>query len=363
VPTALLTGATGLIGGDVCRLLLAQGWRVVALVRSDAAILGNDGQALASDALTRIYGDISQPACGLGQPQQDWLAQKIDLVIHCAATTAFNADDVQYDSHNFDGTAHVLALAPDTPFLHVSTAYVCGRQGGLIEEAACRSDTQFGNGYERSKAAAEARVAESRRPWLIARPSIVVGASTDGRIRRFDAIYGAFKLLAEGRAATLPATGAASLNFVPVDFVAEALVALAGKTDGFAGEFVHLASRQPMSVEDFVNAIGSYPGFHSPRLVDPSAFDPTQLRRGERMLFDRVLKHYLPYFQRSPCFQTDAITRLTGMQSPLFDRPMLQRLIDFALAAGFLRPSRPNAHRDNDPPTVRARLAPTLCRP
>lgn len=337
MPTALLTGATGLIGGEICRLLLDRGWDVRALVRRDAPICGNDGQMLASSALTRVAGDIGQPACGLDRAMQDRLERDVDLVLHCAASTAFNASEEHHHRTNVAGTAHMLELCGRSPFLYVSTAYVCGQIDGPVAELACPPNSEFANGYERSKARAEALVEQSGRPWLIARPAIVVGAAADGRIRRFDSIYSAFKLLAEGRVKAIPATANASLGFVPIDHVALALAALAGRYQNFDDQHVHICPSQPLAVADFVAAIGSYPRLTAPRLAAPADFDEEQLPRMEKMLLGRMLKPYLPYFQRNPQFATGRLERITGLQSPVVDQAFLHTLIGFAVAAGFLR--------------------------
>ena len=232
----------------------------------------------------------------------------------------------------------MLSLGGNAPFLYISTAYVCGTRNGFIAEASCAPDTQFSNGYERSKAAAEALVERSGRPWLIARPSIVVGASTNGRIRRFDSIYGAFKLLAEGRITTLPATVDASLNFVPINHVAEAIAALATNPSEFAGDYVHICAERSLSVAAFVEAIGAAPALKAPRLVAPEAFDKASLLKIEKLLFERILEHYLPYFQHNPEFALGNVKRLTGLQSPSFNLELLHVLIGYAIDAGFVRP-------------------------
>lgn len=346
MPVALLTGATGLIGGELCRLLVANGWGVIVLVRGDAAILGNDGSNIAvsiyaglAPAVGEVLcqtGDITQPRCMLDHATANELEAQVDLIIHCAASTAFNATDAHYHQTNVAGTANVLALGGSKPFLHVSTAYVCGQRDGPIAEAACGPDTLFTNGYEQSKAAAEALVAQSGRSWLIARPSIVVGRASDGHIRRFDSIYGTFKLLAEGRISAIPATADASLNLVPVNFVAEALVKLAAGKDNFSCEFVHICAGTPLPLTGLAEAIRAYPALRAPRLVEPRDFDLDHLPKTERRWFENVLRYYLPYFQRAPEFSNDNITRLTGLQCPAIDQLTLRRLIGFTIVADFV---------------------------
>ena len=353
MPVALLTGATGLIGGELCRLLVAYGWGVIALVRGDTPILGNDGCSISASAYTglvpsvgqvlRMTGDIAQPQCDVDPATASKLEAQVDLVIHCAASTAFNATDAYYQQTNVAGTAHVLALSGNKPFLHVSTAYVCGQRDGPIAEAACAPDTLFANGYERSKAAAEALVTQSGRPWLIARPSIVVGRASDGQIRRFDSIYGTFKLLAEGRVNAIPATADAALNFVSVDFVADALAKLAAGKDNFSGAFVHICAGGPLPLTALLDAIRSQPALKAPRLVEPCDFDMDRLPKTERAWFEHVLKYYLPYFQRAPEFVTDNIKRLIGLQCPAIDQETLGKLIGYAIAAGFVLTATPAA--------------------
>lgn len=358
MPVALLTGATGLIGGELCRLLVAHGWGVIVLVRGDAPILGNDGFSISASIyaglapsvgeVLRLTGDIGQHGCGLEPATASNLGTQIDLVIHCAASTAFNATDDYYMQTNVAGTAHVLALGGNKPFLHVSTAYVCGQRDGPIAETACAPDTLFANGYERSKAAAEALVAQSGRPWLIARPSIVVGSASNGQIRRFDSIYGAFKLLAEGRIKVIPATADASLNFVPVDFVADALAKLAAGKDNFAGAFAHICADRSLPVTALLKAIRAHPALRAPGLVEPRDFDMNRLLKTERIWFEHVLKYYLPYFQRAPDFATDNIKRLIGLQCPTIDQEILGKLIGYAIAVGFLRTAAAAAPAKNN---------------
>lgn len=347
MPVAFLSGATGLIGGELCALLAAQGWGVVALARGEAPFLANDGSLIPAGVyrgnvpgvgqVLRLRGDIGQPRCNLDNAIVTRLGAQVDCVIHCAASTAFNAADEEYRRSNVAGTAHMLEIAIDRPFLHISTAYVSGTRDGPIAEAACAKDAVFANGYERSKAEAEALVANSRRPWLIARPSVVVGAAKDGSIRRFDSIYGAFKLLAEGRIKVAPARPGASFNLVPVDFVAAALAALANGADDFSGQYVHLCAHQALPVTEFVNAIAAYPGLCAAKLVAPGDFEVDSLSRAERMLIERVLSHYLPYFLRCPDFETGYAERLTGLQCPVVDQEIVHTLIGYAIRAGFVR--------------------------
>lgn len=331
-----VTGAAGLVGGEVCARLVAAGYRVTALVHRNPDLRGNDGSPVRVAGVVR--GDVSVPQFGWDAAQFAKVAGGHDLLVHCAATVRFDLPEEDYRAVNQGGTAHALALARagGMRFLHVSTAYVCGARDGPIREDDPLPAVGFANGYEASKAAGERLVRASGLAWAIARPSIVAGAHADGAIRQFDTTYAAFKLIAEGRVRHMPARAGASLDFVPVDHVAAGIVALAERLEQAAGGTFHLVSGQPLPVERFTGAIGAYPQFHEPELVSPEAFDPAMLPALERRLFRRVAGLYASYFQRDPHFDDRAFRALTGMACPATGEAYIRRLIDHCIAVGFL---------------------------
>ena len=332
----LVTGAAGLVGGEVCARLVAAGHSATALVHCNPEVRANDGSPV--EVAEVVQGDVSLPMFGHAMAAWLDLAARHDLVVHCAATVRFDLDEADYAAVNVHGTATALALAElgRMPFLHVSTAYVCGTRDGAIREQDPLPEAGFANGYEASKAAGERLVRASKVPWAIARPSIVVGAHGDGTIRQFDTTYAAFKLIAEGRVRHMPAREGATLDFVPIDHVAAGIVSLAERMDGAAGGTFHLVSGQPLPVERFTGAIGAYPHFHEPELVAPEAFDPAMLPALERRLFKRVAGLYASYFQRDPHFDDSAFRALTGLHCPQTGEPYIRRLIDHCIEVGFL---------------------------
>ena len=331
----LVTGAAGLLGGEVCKRLHAAGHGVTALVHSNPEIRANDGSLL--DVPT-LKGDVSQAQLGWDDADFRKVAADHDLLIHCAATVRFDLDEADYRAVNIDGVANALSLAEagDMAFLHVSTAYVCGTRDGPILETDPLPETGFANGYEASKAAGERLVRDSDTRWVIARPSIVVGEHDSGRIRQFDTTYAAFKLIAEGRVRHMPARAGATLDFVPLDHVAGGIVALAERMEAACGGTYHLVSGQPLPVGDFTGAIGAYDQFHKPELVLPEAFDPALLPALERRLFKRVAGLYASYFQRDPHFADAVFREITGMHCPETGEAFIRRLIDYCIEKGFL---------------------------
>lgn len=329
--TVLVTGAGGLIGGEVCARLAARGHRVLALTHRSPAVLGNDGQVVSTARV--LAGDVRREGLGIAGP-----FEAPDLVIHCAASLVFDAPREELDAINVEGTRQVVDFARShgASLLHVSTAYVCGTRDGPIAEKPVPDGTEFANGYEASKAEAEAVVRASGVPHCIARPAIVLGDSKDGAIRKFDSMYQAFALIARGLLRTMPVRDYATLDFVPIDHVAGGIVALAETMDAADGAICHLTSGSPLPVTDFARAIAAYPQFQQPTLTCALAFDPACLAPAQRRIFRKVAGAYGSYFQRDPRFDDRQFRALTGSQCPPTGLEWMARLIDFAIAGGLL---------------------------
>ena len=327
----IVTGAAGLIGGEVCARLAAHGHAVTALVHRNADVRDNLRQQVTG--ITVMPGDVRQPGFGLAA------VPDVDLVIHSAAVTAFDAAPEAYQAVNIDGTAHAIgvARAAGARLLHVSTAYVCGTTDRVIAEA--DTGTAFVNGYESSKAAGEALVRQSGLDFAIARPSVVVGDSTSGAISRFENIYMLFKLIAAGRVRTLPAAAGASLDLVPIDHVATGIVAMAEGFGRVSGQTLHLVAANPTPITRIGAAIAAVPGLGAPHFVAPNAFDPATLPPIERRYHAAAAALYTSYLLRGPVFDA-ANARAFGLICPPTDRAWLDRLIGFCLNKGFVTARR-----------------------
>ena len=328
----LVTGAAGLIGGEVAARLARHGHDVTALVHTAPAVRGNDRQRV--DGITVVAGDVTRPGFGLaGLP-------RVDLVIHGAAITAFDAAPAAYRAVNIDGTAHAIDVARQAGagLLHISTAYVCGVSDGIIAEADI--GTHFANGYEASKAAGEALVRASGLCWAIARPSVVVGDWCNGAISRFENIYMIFRLIAERRVRTLPGAPGASLDLVPIDHVAGGIVAMAENLARVAGHSLHLVGSGPTPLTAIAAAIAAVPGLGAPRFVAPAAFDLAALPPVERRYHAAAAALYTNYLLRSPRFDTANAAALLPACPPT-DRAWLDRLIGYCVDQGFVT-AKPN---------------------
>ncbi|WP_298303513.1 SDR family oxidoreductase [uncultured Erythrobacter sp.] len=337
-----LTGAAGLLGGAIAHELVRRGHGVIGLVHNAADIRGNDGGALQASSfdgdppqdgeILTLRGDIAEPGLGLSESERMAVAQGVDCVIHCAALVRFEAPSEDLESINVHGTCNVAKQFPNARLVHVSTAYSCGLRKGAISETSHGPNDSFGNGYERSKALAEHRLLELRPDAIIARPSIIVGEHKSGQIRSFDTVYTAFKFIAEGRVKSVRVDPRSTLNFVPIDHVVEGIVALACDTNA-QSEIVHLAAREAISSELFLSLIGRTPGLRAPQIAAPCVE-----ANGLAGMTERLIQPYLSYFERSPQFETNAITRLVGLKAPQLDAQDLLKHISFCVDEGFIKP-------------------------
>ena len=154
---ALVTGATGFIGGRLVERLFAEGVVVRALVRNlgsavRLARLPADG----ADARVEIVrGDVTDAGAVSAA------AAGCDYIFHCAYGTSGSQKHRAWV--NVEGTRRVLAAAATARrIVHLSTLMVYGRTGdGDLDETAPRR--RFGNPYSDSKLAAEAMALDAAR--------------------------------------------------------------------------------------------------------------------------------------------------------------------------------------------------------
>lgn len=332
----LVTGAGGIVGGELCRVLLGRGHAVVAVLRHSPAVRGADGAALparpwdegGARGAARSHG--AGPAAASSAsfvailraelagpcPELERLLARArpDVVVHAAAVTGFAAPAPLARAVNVGGTARLLALAAThgVPALHVSTAYVCGLRDGPVPEAP-PAPAGFANAYEESKAEAEALALAAGA--AVARPSVVVGRHADGAIGRFDGAYALLRLAGEGRVRSLPAAPDAALDLVPLCHVAEGLADIAERMEAAAGRVFHLASGAPVPVAALCGLARAFPGFAAPRLVAPEAFDAAALPPAERWWHGQVAHLFAPYLRGpGPLFEARALAGLTGRE-------------------------------------------------
>jgi thioester reductase-like protein len=347
----LLTGATGFVGMAVLARLLAAGHEVHCLIRAgdDAeadsrlrAVLDRV-EAPTSGRAIAIAGDLTAPRLGLGD-RHDEIASRVSTVIHSAASVAFDLPIEEARAINVEGTRRVLDFAAAVPGLrrvaYVSTAYVAGNRRGTVYEDDRETGT-FRNSYERSKHEAEALVRSSTLPWTIARPSIVVGESTTGWTASFNVLYGPLRAFDAGAYPVLPARRRSPVDVVPVDYVADAVAALAQHPEAEGGTFHLTAGANTSTVGEIMGLATGRFDRRAPRVVPPRVYrrlvHPLVLRRvapSTRRLMERS-EVYFPYFAMRLRFddaRSRALLEPMGIEPARLD-DYFGRIIEFARAA------------------------------
>ncbi|WP_433522476.1 SDR family oxidoreductase [Nocardia pseudovaccinii] len=337
--TVLVTGAAGLVGAEVVARLAAASRPVAAVLHSNSTIVRNDGTLI--EAGTAVAGDVRLPGLGLSVRDTEDLAERVGIIVHCAATTAFDASAADYEELNVVGTANAIALAREweVPLVHVSTAYVCGMRGGTITEDELDAGQTFGNGYEDSKFRAEKLVraaGEQGLPWAIVRPGIVTGASDTGTIREYKNLYTVVKLMVEGKLRSLPGRYDATLSLAPVDHVADVIAAAVLDFDSAQNRTLHALGRDTLSLREVSDVLAEYPSFEVATFVPEATFAEDDLEPIEREYYRRIGSLYTSYFRRRLVFDTARADVLLGKPSPASGKEYLRVLLDYCLESGYL---------------------------
>jgi long-chain acyl-CoA synthetase len=362
----LLTGATGFIGMQVLARYLEGTTRpVFVLVRGRD---NRDATARLEHTLARLYGpdhpfggrvtavrgDITRPDLGLGR-RRDGLAERVREIVHGAASVSFSLGLDPSRTINVEGTRAVLDFATRCQaagglrrLSYVSTAYVAGEHRGCFSEDDLQVGQRFRNPYERSKFEAESLIAgvRERLPVTVMRPSIVVGERSTGFTTAFNVLYWPLRALARGTYAALPARADAPVDVVPVDYVADAIFALAHAPEAEGVTFHLTAGTHTSTVGEIAEMASRFFGRPSPRLIEPWIYERVVHPVLTRSISDpRVLRTlkasevFFPYFTAKCSFdnrRARMALRGTGIQcTPL--HTYFDRLIEYALAADWGR--------------------------
>ncbi len=101
------------------------------------ASLGEGFAQLCDEKIHVIGGDLTKDRLGLGREVYEELTKRITLIVNSAATVTFDERIDLAVELNALGPKRLLRLAADCgniPFMHVSTCYVCGGRSGTVVE-------------------------------------------------------------------------------------------------------------------------------------------------------------------------------------------------------------------------------------
>ena len=270
----LLTGASGFLGAYLLAGQL-QRWpqlQVRCLVRAADASSGEARlranleryglwQPAWQDRLRAIPGDLAQPAFGLDPQAWAALAEGLGGILHNGAQLSQMAPYSQLEAANVGGTQTVLNLAVHPaagrplPVQLISSVAVFEAAAYRNQEVREDDDVSAWRGihvgYSQTKWVSERRVlaaAAAGLPVTVYRPPLIGGHSRSGAWHQDDLLHRLLRgCLALGMAPDLPW----ELDLVPVDYVADAVTALAW-TPAAVGRRLHLQHPQPMLLADLL---------------------------------------------------------------------------------------------------------------
>jgi thioester reductase-like protein len=345
--TLFITGFPGFIANRLLERLARKDCDFVLLVQPSlrtrateeiARIARLTGRATSDFQI--VEGDISEPGLALQASDLALVQQQATRVFHLAAIYDLAVTRDLAMRVNPGGTRNVLDVARSISHLrhfhHVSTCYVAGKRTGVILETELRHDAGYRNFYEESKYLAELEVdaANNELPVTIHRPAVVCGDSQTGETGKYDGVYYLIDyLLRWPRGLSLVNIGncEVSLNLVPVDFVVDAMAALAFDERAI-GKTLQLADPSPLTTQDLFNSIARSIDGHRSRMTAPASVVYYFLMLPPSPKITGLPHHAVPYFFVKQLYDTSQAQQLLaphGIKCPPFES-YVDRIVEFA---------------------------------
>ncbi|MDB4905910.1 MAG: nucleoside-diphosphate-sugar epimerase [Gemmatimonadetes bacterium] len=251
MPTALITGATGLLGSHVAERMLADGWQVRAMVRDVGSA---DARWLSDRGVELVRGDV------LDAESFARAARGQEVMVHAAAAVLAKGGWEEFRTTNIEGTRIAIDAAADAGarMVMVSSVAVYGPDArysgtGPTDEETPLTPLPERGLYARSKRDSEALVLAAHaqgRLWATAvRPDVIYGPRDRAFVPKIGGLVskGVAPLLGGGRS-VMPIVHAANV----ADGIVRAAVTsqaggkaynLANDFDTTAREFFELAAQ------------------------------------------------------------------------------------------------------------------------
>jgi nucleoside-diphosphate-sugar epimerase len=190
-----LTGGTGYLGSLLAAQMLHDGWAKYVLMPTRREASGDvpgelerelrtlgAGAGSAEGRVNTIHWKGAETASV--ESLTGMLTEaRATSVVHCAGCLDyFDAEALR--ALNVDFTTKLVEAAKQAGvsfFVFVSTAFSAGYSDAVVPENALSEPARDPTDYTLTKRAAEHVVASSGLPFLVVRPSIVIGSSSDGR--------------------------------------------------------------------------------------------------------------------------------------------------------------------------------------
>lgn len=256
-PICLITGGSGFVGGRLIERLIAQGWQVRALARSDEAI-----QTVIERGAQAVRGSLDDMA------SLTIAVQGCSVVIHVAALFKLWGDRDEFERSNVQGTANLLRAAEAAlvkRFVQVgAAAVVMGDLAPMLQvnESLPRKERAWAP-YSASKARSEALVLGANRPGVfetvVIRPPMIWGAGMPTLDHMIETVRaGQFRWVGDGSQA---------MSTAHVDNVCHAVELAIEK--GRGGEAYFVSDGNDSTLKQVISGLLQTRGIESPRASAP----------------------------------------------------------------------------------------------
>ena len=259
----LITGASGVLGQEIITRIKPEN----QILATHKTPLHSQGQPNQSQQITL---DIRQPDLGLIRENYHQLSSSISDIIHCAAITDITQSQKDIFATNIDGVDHMVALAQASgaKLHYVSTAFCASS----VNKSHLPNNAHHDCAYIESKTKAEQHIRQSDIAWTIIRPSIIIGHSLSGAIASFQGLHFFITSMLQGRLPIIPLNKSARCDFVPVDYVADAITKIITRPQ--TGKTYWLTSGQnALSVEEMIKCGHPFALSHGRDLNDLNIID------------------------------------------------------------------------------------------
>jgi nucleoside-diphosphate-sugar epimerase len=344
--TFFITGFPGFIADRLLERLAKSSSKFILLVQPAlldraklrlAVVSERTGRSVADFKL--VEGDITLPELGLSSGDAELARSEVTRSFHLAAIYDLAVSRDLGIKINVEGTKNVNDFLRTLPRLrhhhHVSTCYVAGKREGRILETELRHEAGFRNFYEESKylSELEAEALKSELPVTIHRPSVVCGDSRTGETAKYDGVYYLIFYLLLWRRLSLLNIGnhEVCLNLVPVDYVVEALAALAME-DQAIGKTLQIADPNPLTTNQLFNAIAKALNGGRSRITVPPSWVNFFLMLPPSPKLTGLPHHGVPYFFVKQLYDTTNSKLLLepkGLYCPRFES-YVDKVVEFA---------------------------------
>ena len=253
----LVTGASGFLGSEICRLSIAAGWRVCTFDQCDDVRL---------NGIEKYVGDLSdltllRKAC-----------EGVSAVVHAAGLAhVFGPDAKDYarfNAVNVTGTANVIDAAVHADVPHVvlvSSVSVYGNYPGTKcdESISCRPEGPYATSKWQAELKAIDRMARGHGSLTILRFATIYGEGDRGNVAKLIGVLDRGHFI-------WPGSGQNQKSLIYKQDAARACVNTIDCT--ISGTGIYNVSSQPATMRDIVSTICQALGRPIPRLGIPEAF-------------------------------------------------------------------------------------------